>query len=98
MIISVKRIGNGLCALLIREEIIIQDIWRTAKKLNIKNWNSPVNKWNSELSRQTSKGEMQISKKILTLYMRKRQMKTALTIHLILVRMAIIKKTNDLRC
>jgi hypothetical protein len=69
------------------------------KKLNIKSSNNPINKQTNELKSQFSKEVQMVNKHMkkcsTSLAKKEKQIKTTLRFHLIPVRMAIIKKTNN---
>jgi hypothetical protein len=62
-----------------------------------------MKKWANEFNRVFSKEEVQMTKKVtkkclISLTMKEMQIKTALILHLIPVRMALIKNTNNNKC
>jgi hypothetical protein len=85
-----------------REGTDNQNIQR-AQKLNSQKINDPMKKWTNELNRAVLKEEVQMAKKYMnkgptSLAIKEMQIKTMLRFHLIPVRMAIIKNTNNNKC
>jgi hypothetical protein len=82
---------------------LVTRIYRELKKLNFPQINDPIKKWATELSRTFSKEEIQMAKKHMKkcspfLALKEMQIKTTLRFHLTLVRIAIIKNTNNNSC
>ena len=82
---------------------LISKIFKELKKLDIKIPNNTILKWGTDLTTEFSTEESQMIKRHLrkcstTLIIREMQIKTTLTFHLIPVRMAKIKNTNDTLC
>jgi hypothetical protein len=80
---------------------LITRIYRQLKKLNSPQINEPTKKGTTEFNRTFSKEEMQMAKKHMkrcspSLAIKEMQIKTTLSFHLTLVRIAIIKHTT--RC
>jgi hypothetical protein len=82
---------------------LITRLNRELKKLNSPKINEPIKKWASELNRTFSKEEIQMTKNHMkkcspSLAIKEIQIKTTLRLHLIPVRIAIIKSTTNNRC
>jgi hypothetical protein len=78
----------------------ISRIYKSSKKETVKkNPNNLINKWANELDRQFSEGthitNKHMKKCSISLFIKEMQIKTTLRLYLILVRLVIIKKTNN---
>ena len=72
-------------------------------QLSTRKMNNPTKKWAKELNRHCPKKDIQMSKKhkercSTSLIIREMQIKTIMRYHLMLVRMAAIKKSTDNKC
>ena len=72
-------------------------------QLNIRKINDPIKKWAKEVNRNVSKEDIQMASKhmkrsSISLIIREMQIKTTTRYHLMLVRMATIKKSITNKC
>ena len=93
-----KKIANGAT-----EKESISKIYKNLRQLNSKKINDPLNKWAKEVNRYFSKEDTQISNKHMkrcptSFIIREMHIKTTVRYHLMLVRMAAIKKSSDNKC
>jgi hypothetical protein len=80
----------------------ISNIYKELKTLDTRELNNPIKKWRTELNREFSTEETRITEKHLkkcstSLVIREMQIKTTLSFHLTLIRVAKIKNVGDSR-
>ena len=79
---------------------LITKIYKQLLQLNTRKTNNPVKKWAKELNKHFSKEDVQkinkhMKRSSTSLIIREMQSKTTMRYHLMLVRMAIIKKSTN---
>ena len=82
---------------------LISRVYKELKQIYRKKSNKPIQKWAKDMNRNFTKEDIHEAKKhmnkcLSSLVIREMQIKATLRYHLMLVRMAIIKKSGDKRC
>ena len=82
---------------------LISKLYKQLLPLHSRKINDPIKKWSKELNKHISKEDIQMAHKHLkrcstSLLIRQMQIKTTMRYHLMLIRMAAIKKSTNNKC